>query len=85
MPASVKQKIRDAFGGTIILAGGNSLEISEAALAEGRGDLFAFARAFIANPRLPTKLRAGTPLLQPDFATFYTADEKGYTDYPVEG
>lgn len=85
VPASVKQKIRDAFGGTVILAGGNDRARAEADLAAGHGDLFAFARAFIANPRLPTRLREGLPLAQPDFATFYTADEKGYTDYPLEG
>jgi N-ethylmaleimide reductase len=81
VPQSVKDKIHDAFGGTIILAGGNDRARAEAALAEGRRDLFGFARAFIANPRLPSKLRDGLPLAQPDFATFYTPDEKGYTDY----
>lgn len=85
VPASVKQKIRAAFGGTVILAGGNSLESATADLAAGRGDLFGFARAFIANPRLPSRLRAGLPLAQPDFATFYTPGSEGYTDYPLEG
>jgi N-ethylmaleimide reductase len=83
VPQSVKDKIKSAFGGPIILAGGNDRASAEAALAAGRGDLFAFARAFIANPRLPTLLREGLPLAQPDFATFYTPDEKGYTDYQV--
>jgi N-ethylmaleimide reductase len=83
VPASVKEKIRGAFGGTIILAGGNDRARAEAEFAAGRGDLFAFARAFIANPRLPTRLREGLPLAQPDFATFYTPDDKGYTDYPA--
>mgnify|MGYP001021915087 CR=1 FL=1 len=31
-----------------------------------------------------TKLRTGQPLLPPDFATFYTPDAKGYTDFPLE-
>jgi N-ethylmaleimide reductase len=84
VPASVKEKIHDAFGGTIILAGGNDRARAEAELAGGRGDLFAFARAFIANPRLPSSLRDGLALAQPDFATFYTPGEEGYTDYPVE-
>ncbi|MGE0784471.1 MAG: alkene reductase [Sandaracinaceae bacterium] len=85
VPSSVKDKIRRAFGGTVILAGGYDRARAEADLAEGKGDLFAFARPFIANPRLPTKLREGTPLAAPDFATFYTPGEKGYTDYPIEG
>ncbi|MCA9488608.1 MAG: alkene reductase [Myxococcales bacterium] len=83
VPDSVKGKIRAAFGGTVILAGGYDRERAEADLAAGRGDLVAFGRPFIANPRLPTRLREGLPLAQPDFATFYTPDEKGYTDYPV--
>lgn len=82
VPASVKDKIRGAFGGTIILAGGYDRARAEADLAAGRGDLIAFGRPFIANPRLPTRLREGLALAQPDFATFYTPDEKGYTDYP---
>ena len=31
-----------------------------------------------------TKLRQGAPLVQPDFGTFYTPGEQGYTDYPSE-
>lgn len=84
VPASVKEKIHKAFGGTVILAGGYNLERASADLAAGRGDLIAFARPFIANPRLPSKLREGLPLAAPDFSTFYTPGEKGYTDYPLE-
>ena len=84
VPSSVKDKIRKAFGGTVILAGGYDLKRANADLAAGRADLIAFARPFIANPRLPSKLRQGLPLAAPDFATFYTPGEKGYTDYPIE-
>jgi N-ethylmaleimide reductase len=82
VPASIKQKIRKAFGGTIILAGGYDLAKANADLAEGKGDLIGFGRPFISNPKLATKLKAGTPLTPPDFASFYTPDAKGYTDYP---
>lgn len=84
VPASVKEKIRKAFGGTVILAGGFALESAQAALAEGRGELIAFGRPFISNPRLPTKLRAGTPLAAPNPAMFFAAGPEGYTDYPLE-
>lgn len=84
VPQSVKDKIRAAFGGTIILAGGYDRARAEADLAAGRGDLFAFGRPFIANPRLVSKLRSGAALAQPDFAAFYTPDAKGYTDYPTD-
>lgn len=36
------------------------------------------------NPRLVTRLRANAPLRAADQATFYSAGEKGYTDYPAE-
>jgi N-ethylmaleimide reductase len=82
VPASVKEKIRKAFRGTLILAGGYDRDRAQTDLDAGRGDLIAFGRPFIANPRLPTQLRERQPLAQPDFAAFYTQDAKGYTDYP---
>jgi N-ethylmaleimide reductase len=81
--ASVKRKLRDAFGGRTILAGGFDRESAEAALREKRADLIAFARKFLANPRLVTLMRGNKPLHEPDPATFYTSGEKGYTDYPA--
>ncbi len=81
--ASVKQKIREAFKGTIILSGGYDVARAEADLAAKRGDLVAFGRPFISNPKLVTKLKSGAALTPPDFSTFYTPGEKGYTDYPT--
>ena len=78
---SVKRKIRDAFRGTLVLSGGYDLARANADLAEGKGELVAFGRPFLSNPRLLSRLREGTPLTAPDFATFYTPGEKGYTDY----
>lgn len=79
---SVKQKIRNKFKNTLILSGGYDRKRAETDLKEGRGDLFAFGRPFISNPKLVTLLRKGAALAVPDANTFYTADEKGYTDYP---
>ncbi|MDY0059595.1 MAG: alkene reductase [Myxococcota bacterium] len=81
---AVVQAIRQAFPGTLILSGGYDRERAERDLAARRGDLIAFGRPWIANPRLVTKLRQGAPLVQPDFGTFYTPGEQGYTDYPSE-
>jgi N-ethylmaleimide reductase len=81
---SVKRKIREAFRGTLILSGGYDAKRAGAELAEARGDLVAFGRPFIANPRLVTRLREGKALVAPDFATFYTPGEKGYTDYALD-
>ncbi len=83
VPQSAKDAIRKAFGATIILAGGYDGARAESDLKEGRGDLIAFGRPFIANPDLVKRIRIGAELGQPDFGTFYTPGEKGYTDYPV--
>jgi len=80
---SIKQKLRQAFAGTLILSGGYDRARAEADLEGQRADLIAFGRPFIANPKLVTKLQRGATLLAPDFATFYTPGAKGYTDYPV--
>ncbi len=80
---SIKKKIREAFHGTLILSGGYDGTRADADLAAKRGDLIAFGRPFISNPKLVTKLRNGTPLLPADQATFYSPGEKGYTDYPA--
>jgi hypothetical protein len=81
----LKKTIRDSFHGAYILSGGYDLARAEADLAEKKGDLVAFGRAFLANPRLVSKLKRGAALTPPDFATFYTPGEKGYTDYPTDG
>jgi N-ethylmaleimide reductase len=82
VPASIKQRLRSAFSGALILAGGyTDLARAEADLAEKRADLIAFGRPFLANPTLLDKLRSAAPLTAPDFTTLYTPGEKGYTDY----
>lgn len=78
---SVKSKIQKAFGGTIIASGGFDRVKAEAVLKEGKGDLVAFGRPFLANPDLVKRLAEDLVLNQPDFDTFYTPGEKGYTDY----
>jgi N-ethylmaleimide reductase len=80
---SVKKAIRENFRGAYILSGGYDRERAEADLAAKKGNLVAFGRPFLANPSLVDKLRTGAPLTPPDFPTFYTPGEKGYTDYPV--
>jgi len=52
------------------------------ALREGKGDLIALGRPFLANPELVARLQRGLPLNPPDFSTFYTPGPKGYTDHP---
>ncbi|MDX8378687.1 MAG: alkene reductase [Gallionella sp.] len=78
---TLKATIRSTFKGRYILSGGYDLTRANADLDADRGDLVAFGRPFISNPDLVEKLRAGTTLTEPDFDTFYTSGEKGYTDY----
>lgn len=77
----LKAKIRAAFKGRYILSGGYDPARANVDLDAGRGDLVAFGRPFISNPDLVAKLKNAAPLTAPDFDTFYTPGEKGYTDY----
>lgn len=83
VPESLKTGLRAAFGGPFILAGGFDKALAERALADGRADLIAMGRPFLANPDLVARLRQDAPLNAPDPQTFYTPGEKGYTDYPT--
>jgi N-ethylmaleimide reductase len=58
-------------------------EMALAAVAEGRADVVAFGRPFIANPDLGRRLRTGAPWAVPDSKTFYGGGAAGYTDYPA--
>ncbi len=51
-------------------------------MEEGRADLIAIGRKFLANPDLPERLKSRAPLNESDPSTFYGGGEKGYTDYP---
>jgi N-ethylmaleimide reductase len=77
----VTASIRAAFKGKYILSGGYDAARADADLDAGHGDLVAFGRPFISNPDLVAKLKSDQALVAPDFATFYTPGEKGYTDY----
>lgn len=81
VPAKLKADLRAAFNGPFILAGGLNKASAQQALSEGRADLAAIGRAFIANPDLVARMRQDAPLNAPDSSTFYTPGAKGYTDY----
>jgi N-ethylmaleimide reductase len=82
VPDSMKATMRRLFKRTLILSGGYDAERAERDLAAGKGDLIAVGRPFLANPDLPARWQASAALNEPDFNTFYTPGEKGYTDYP---
>lgn len=83
VPEQIKQAMRAAFGGPVIRVGGYDAKRAQADLDAGRADLIAVGRDFLANPDLPARWQQGLPLNAPDFDTFYTPGEKGYTDYPT--
>ncbi len=74
--------LRRGFRGAYMANNGYDLALAQAALKEGRADLIAFGRPFIANPDLVQRLRHGSPLAKLDQATLYGGDAHGYTDYP---
>ena len=84
VPMEIKKSIRNIFKNTIILSGGYDLERAEADIQSGLGDLVAFGRPFINNPDLVERLKNNWPLSQDlKMDLFYSADENGYTNYPL--
>ncbi|HRH50643.1 MAG TPA: alkene reductase [Panacibacter sp.] len=84
VPIEIKKLIRNNFKNSIILCGGYNKERAEADIESGLADLIAFGRPFINNPDLVERMANNWALstaLHMDL--FYTADEKGYTDYPI--
>jgi N-ethylmaleimide reductase len=77
------QKLRRAFEGLYMANNGYDLELAIKARAEDLADLICFGRPFISNPDLVQRLRAQAPLAEPDQATFYAGEARGYTDYPT--
>lgn len=75
--------IREKYRGTLIVAGGFDEDTAGAWLEQGRADLIAFGRKFLANPDLPDRFRMHTDLNADDRSTYYGGGAKGYTDYPT--
>jgi N-ethylmaleimide reductase len=84
VPMEIKTLVRTTFKNTMILSGGFDKVKAEEAIQSGLADLVAFGRPFISNPDLVERFKNNWPLSK-DLKTdlFYTADEKGYTDYPL--
>jgi N-ethylmaleimide reductase len=76
-------QIRNAFEGPLIVCNGLSPESAEQVVSDGKADLTAFARLFLANPDLPERIAHQASLNQPDASRFYTPGSRGYTDYPT--
>lgn len=85
VPASIQAMFRKTFKGALILSGGYDAVRADKDIADGRCDLVAFGRPFLANPDFIARSKAGAAMNAPDMDSFYTADAKGYTDYPLLG
>jgi N-ethylmaleimide reductase len=75
--------MRERYRGTFIIAGGFDHDTAESWLQQGKADLIAFGRKFLANPDLPERFRSGASLNADDPTTYYGGGAKGYTDYPT--
>jgi N-ethylmaleimide reductase len=75
--------MRAAFPGVIVVNGGYTKSLAEAAIASGAVDAVAFGIPFLSNPDLVDRFRLDASLNAPDFNTFYTYGEPGYLDYPT--
>jgi N-ethylmaleimide reductase len=83
--AQIASLIRAKFDGTLILNGGYDAASGNDAIEQGAADLISFGAPFLANPDLPERFRKNASLNSADSSTYYTGEEKGYTDYPVMG
>ncbi len=75
--------LRGRFGRTYIGNNMYSMDLMEEELREGKSDLFALGRAFLANPDLVERLRTGAPLADAPKEYWYGGNERGYTDWPA--
>jgi N-ethylmaleimide reductase len=77
------KKLKRLFGGLVIANNGFDMPRANKAIAEGRADLIAFGKPFIANPDLVIRLFLDAPLMPVNRETLYGGSEQGYTDYPM--
>ena len=83
LPAEMRPKLRAAFNGALLFAGGYDAARAEALLASGLADAVAFGRPYIANPDLVARFAQNAPLNKPNPQLFYGGGAQGYTDYPT--
>jgi len=75
--------LRRNWSGPIVTNNMLTLDTAKDVLARGAAEAVSFGRAFIANPDLVARFRAGAGLAKPDYTALYSGEERGYTDYPT--
>jgi N-ethylmaleimide reductase len=83
VPAFDFVELRKRFKGAYMANLSYDKARGNAALAAGNADLIAFGVLYLANPDLVERFVKDASLNEPDRATFYGGDQKGYTDYPT--
>ncbi|MEV2275084.1 alkene reductase [Nocardiopsis sp. NPDC049922] len=86
-PVETSRRLRKEWAGTLVYNPVAGLDVARAtqALEEDLADAVALGAAWLANPDLDARIKAGGPFNEPDRATFYGGDHRGYTDYPTLG
>ncbi|GAY09805.1 NADH oxidase [Pseudonocardia sp. N23] len=81
------EQLRRAWPTTYVLntgfMGASELDDVAPLVADGHADLVSVGRLFVSNPDLVTRWRHDIPRAVWDEDTFFTAGERGYTDYPA--
>ena len=80
-PEWFRKELRAAYSGSVLVAGGYTPDMADAAINSGYADAVAFGRPFIANPDLPRRLAENLPLSPFDSDTLFGGDAQGYTTY----
>ncbi len=75
--------LRPLFEGPAMFVAGFTRQTAAATIASGAADMIGFGQAYISNPDLAERYRAGLDLTRPDISTYYTQGAEGYTDYPL--
>lgn len=76
-------RLRDLFDGPYMANNGYDRALAIDHVAQGKADLVAFGRPYIANPDLAERLERDAPLNEGDQDTYYGGGREGYTDYPT--
>ncbi|MDY6857822.1 MAG: alkene reductase [Pseudomonadota bacterium] len=74
--------LRGLFEGAYMANNGYDRDLAVRAVEEGKADLVAFGRPFIANPDLVERLKQDAPLNPLRQELLYGGGAEGYTDYP---
>jgi N-ethylmaleimide reductase len=69
--------------GAWMVNNGYNRQMALEVVADGKADVVAFGRPFIANPDLVRRLKEDAPLNAVQPATLYGGGAEGYTDYPA--